>query len=53
MVRWHLKAIDPRFNGEMLDSDVIAYLRSIGEEIEGRELVPSGTQSRTGIQEEI
>jgi hypothetical protein len=37
VVRWHLKAIDPDFNGALVDSDPIEYIKSLVDEFDGRE----------------
>lgn len=37
VVRWHLKAIGPQFNGAVLDSDSVEFLHSVAEELNGRE----------------
>lgn len=36
VVRWHLGAVDQRYQGWVLDSDAAAYLASVAEELAGR-----------------
>jgi hypothetical protein len=36
IIRWHLESIDSRYQGALLDVDVVSYLNSIGEELDSR-----------------
>lgn len=37
VVRWHFDNIEPRFQGAVIDSDAEMYVRSVAEELAGRE----------------
>lgn len=49
VVRWHLGAIDQRYQGQALDSDAAAYLASIAEELAGRKSSLDRVKSRAAI----
>lgn len=49
VVRWHLGAIDERYQGWLIDSDAAAYLASVAEELAGRPPSLERVKSRAEI----